>query len=610
MKIKEKILKVQAAVLILTAIFMAVYTYKPEGSVYACPHLDNEGRWYFQSFSADYSTTKISYLFGNYNYIKEVLMEDDKSGGEFIQPIYDAVISEAFELLIMGGYDWINMQGIPSFWESGIENLTVSGKNFDLNIGVKNTSEWVRDNASQTFRQYFYQVYVKRLNDNELKAEDEKVNIINNMIAADGLEMVLPEIIEIETGFNTQNNGYFLKYFGLDRFYDPIDIKIYSPQKIDNAVAVNVYGSGETEKIAAAYDEAAKAYKFRVNEPGTYIVVKDFDTSAVSLPLQDYNISVVEAFRNAHSYALSLTLDNVSISDNSPVYDALIAYNSLGGSALRAKTLLLDDKALIDSLWSKIMEYRFIDDFYNIYGGILSLTEETVSREDKTLINSAIAFLSQDAVWAQTYGWDLDTLLKREKILLNAMLNKITAMDAAAFFSTRRALTLSLKADNVKISDKTAVNSALSDFALLSADAQILLTAEKELLDELLGRIILMEKEINDALYQSGADNFKLSYAPVLSKTLSTVAISDKPAVEEAIGAFEDLDAQIKYLLTEERFLLYNLRSAISDLETGSQPENKLITILIFLGAGISVLAIGLTTVILIRRKKKIPKVG
>jgi exonuclease VII large subunit len=120
----------------------------------------------------------------------------------------------------------------------------------------------------------------------------------------------------------------------------------------------------------------------------------------------------------------------------------------------------------------------------------------------------------------------------------------------------------------VAITNKDAVNNALTAYNALSAPAKALLAEEKELLDGLKDKIAQLEAAAN----QAAAEDFKTAHAAALALTVSNAAIAHKDAVDAALEAYNGLSAAVKALLAGEKALLDNLAARIAQL----YPEHEL----------------------------------
>ena len=181
-------------------------------------------------------------------------------------------------------------------------------------------------------------------------------------------------------------------------------------------------------------------------------------------------------------------------------------------------------------------------------------------------------------------------------------------------FRTVYSDTLDLTVGSVEISDKVAVQSALSAYDLLSVEAKAELTVEKALLDDLLIEIeaqeaieaanqavtlaetTYLQADLNAAqalvtalpngtektALQDRIDNvqtiineittYNNDYAGVLALTVGTVQVSDKTLVEAALAAYDLLSIEAQAELTDEQTLLQNLLAEInSQIPTATQ---------------------------------------
>ncbi|MFO7969692.1 MAG: hypothetical protein R6U15_06270 [Candidatus Izemoplasmatales bacterium] len=174
-------------------------------------------------------------------------------------------------------------------------------------------------------------------------------------------------------------------------------------------------------------------------------------------------------------------------------------------------------------------------------------------------------------------------------------------------FKTVYAGALALTVGTVEISDKAAVEQALSAYDLLSVEAKANLTVEKTLLDNLL--IEINEKEAIEAatisveiaegsILQADVDAaqilvtalpagtektalqnrldavqdiideiilFETNHASALALTVGTVEVSDKAIVEAALADYALLSVEAKAKLTDEKTLLDNLLIEINN---------------------------------------------
>ena len=210
-------------ILIAALIAVLALAIQPVYKVYACPHFcPNTGRPFLQVISPDRTTVIFSYQLGHYAYHREVATCAES---DTIVPLYDNLISEAFEFMMMGAPNWTGPVRFPPLWDTDIDSFTLNeGTNFDLIVGLKNTAAWAENNVEDYHWEFNYQVYVKRLNDH--KTNDKYIDI-REMIEANGFNQVVPEILEIETGFNTLDYNNRRVYIEVDDLHDLIEVMIF-----------------------------------------------------------------------------------------------------------------------------------------------------------------------------------------------------------------------------------------------------------------------------------------------------------------------------------------------------------------------------------------------
>jgi hypothetical protein len=140
---------------------------------------------------------------------------------------------------------------------------------------------------------------------------------------------------------------------------------------------------------------------------------------------------------------------------------------------------------------------------------------------------------------------------------VNAQITKLEEENASpadreaadSFGNTYRAI-LEKTTDNVVISDKEAVQAALTAYDSLTDAVKDLLTNEKTLLDGLLTKIGQLETAAAEAAAnQQAADDFTTDHSAALALTVETVAIANKGIVEGALTAYNGLSAAVKALL-------------------------------------------------------------
>jgi hypothetical protein len=133
-----------------------------------------------------------------------------------------------------------------------------------------------------------------------------------------------------------------------------------------------------------------------------------------------------EAFKKDHAAVLGKTTGSITAGDEPLVDAALAAYNVLGSPA---KTLLAEQKTLLDSLKEKIDEYNApaaAAEFRANHAGVLGKTLDNITVGDEAGVNAALLAWNSLSSTART-------LAAVEKALLDSLKQKITAFkDAAA----------------------------------------------------------------------------------------------------------------------------------------------------------------------------------
>ncbi|GHU09111.1 hypothetical protein FACS1894151_06250 [Spirochaetia bacterium] len=142
--------------------------------------------------------------------------------------------------------------------------------------------------------------------------------------------------------------------------------------------------------------------------------------------------------------------------------------------------------------------------------------------------------------------------------------SKPSAGDTAAAFKATHSAILLKTVNNVTVADESAVNSALSAYNALSAEAKALLGTEKSLLDSLKAKIDELKAP------SAAATAFKSTHSAILLKTADNVAVADESAVDAALSAYNALSAAAKALLGAEKSLLDSLKAKIDALNVAA----------------------------------------
>jgi hypothetical protein len=189
------------------------------------------------------------------------------------------------------------------------------------------------------------------------------------------------------------------------------------------------------------------------------------------------------AFTTTHAVILAktpadLATLNDAVGSETATGAALDAYNALDADA---QALLATEKALLDSLITKIDALKDAAAFTTIHAAILGKTAATVAVSDETPVDTALA--AYNALTA-----DAQALLDTEKTLLDSLKARISGLRAEAF-RTAHAAILDKTEAGVETGDEPAVDAALAAYNALGANAKLLLADEKRLLDSLKAKI-------------------------------------------------------------------------------------------------------------------------
>ena len=236
-------------------------------------------------------------------------------------------------------------------------------------------------------------------------------------------------------------------------------------------------------------------------------------------------------FRTVYQTLLALNVLDIELSDKSVVLGALSAYDLLSADA---RTELSPEKALLDSFNDQIVLLEAIFDAEQA----VILAENTNEQAD---LNSAQALVT--ALPNGTIKDDLQLRIDQVQTIINQV----------ALFRSDYSAVLSLTVGTVTPSDQAAVKAAINAFAGLSQAVQDELSAEEQLLIDLL-------EEINNQIpTATQVQDFRDDYAYVLGLTIGTVTIGDQAQIELAIIAYNTLSAAAKLELVPEKDLLDSL---------------------------------------------------
>jgi hypothetical protein len=147
---------------------------------------------------------------------------------------------------------------------------------------------------------------------------------------------------------------------------------------------------------------------------------------------------------------------------------------------------------------------------------------------------------------------------------------------AARTFKSEYQAVLDLAVENITTEaeaneHEAAVKAALEAYEELSADAQAILSDEKDLLDSLTAKIADLQATPEQ---KTAVSDFQSEYSAILAKTVENVIISDKSAVEAALAAYDAFDdAKVQAMLAGEYTRLLSLQAEIARLEAQADAD-------------------------------------
>lgn len=132
---------------------------------------------------------------------------------------------------------------------------------------------------------------------------------------------------------------------------------------------------------------------------------------------------------------------------------------------------------------------------------------------------------------------------------------------------------LALTVNEVELSNKDIISSALNSYNNLSGAAQALLDAEKLLLDNLQSKINKLKQEALDLAAIEAANRFKSDHTAALALIVDTITVEDETAIDEALTAYGGLSGAAQVKITEEKSLLDTLKTKIGELKQAATDQ-------------------------------------
>lgn len=250
-------------------------------NVLACPHVDKDGNSHFQFYNEDYTEMNMMYPKENYLYTKNIVnvdniitdpleLLDESFGFPLVQDKDGYVQNYYFIDKRVQSENWNDLE-IKTTVED-INNMLVSGKNYNLNVNLNNTYENSKEYNDGKIFQMYYNIFVNRLNDNK----EESFNI-DKIVKNNKLNQVVPEILDIKATYSimdTEEYDYNFETIDINSFYDEIEVQVISDKK-EEAMVINLKRNVKEEDIIECiYNENTNSYNFIITEPGIYVIVE------------------------------------------------------------------------------------------------------------------------------------------------------------------------------------------------------------------------------------------------------------------------------------------------------------------------------------------------
>lgn len=289
-------------------------------------------------------------------------------------------------------------------------------------------------------------------------------------------------------------------------------------------------------------------------------------------------------YKVAHSKALSLTVAEVGLADETIIVAALDAFRGLSSPA---QAILTTKKTLLDNLLQKInelkqeaLEQAAVNAVMEQIASLPLPTKITLS--DKDAVEEARRLydcLKEDLKGLVTNIGDLEAAENR----ITELEEEYEADQKAYNFKQTYTDVLALTVQTVEITDYQGVIAALEAFELLQETVKDKLATEKALLDALLVSISDLKQAVID---QAAADEVvqRINVLP----DFEVLDLDDQDIVAEALAAYDALTSTQKNLVPEEALaILESAVEKIADLEEQYETDQAAIGHVIDLIAGL-----------------------
>lgn len=287
--------------------------------------------------------------------------------------------------------------------------------------------------------------------------------------------------------------------------------------------------------------------------------------------INELTVEEANNFKNKYRDLIDMKVENVQIANKPMILQAIEECNGLESEVkkllkeeqnhllkLKAK---LEDNTLADlqlGVVGKDIKVQGIATFYNDNGIVLMIKNDKgeicyfnqVSMNDDGSFNLNIDFTNNTSGTPNITGdYTLYMKLNSDKITEKKFTFSTEAIIALEVkeFKDKNSDVLNLNIDNVQISNKDIVETALKDYENLSKDAKNVLNNEKNLLDSLRKKIAELSVEVD-------ANNFKATYSSLLELSVEDLNYKTHNInLTEAINTYNALSDESKGLLVDEK---------------------------------------------------------
>jgi uncharacterized repeat protein (TIGR02543 family) len=252
------------------------------------------------------------------------------------------------------------------------------------------------------------------------------------------------------------------------------------------------------------------------------------------------------------------SVDELSLDDRGAVGAARAAFDSLTAEQKGLVTnyqKLVAAEAKIEELEADLAAAEEANEFRITYAGVLALEVDTVALSNEDEVNAALSAF-------ETLSEAAQGKLNDEEALLESLAEKIgqLKLEIQDVIGAVNALP---PIDELTLDDKEAVEAARGAYDKLTSEQQELVTNYEKLVSAE-ARIEELEADLAATIE---ANNFRDTYAAVLSLAEDSVEISEKAAVTAAFSAYGELTEAAQNKLADEMALLESLLSKIEQLE-------------------------------------------